>query len=456
LILIDSLPYEIEIGKAKNLLHKDKENSLPENIVNIIQFCVEKKIGFVLSRNAKVFSCKDARSNRARLGLIGIPLFDELKSIVFKGNGIDGRELIIAAHCRGHMNVDVQKISQIFSCSGTPHKMDDSEMIERFNMDFGTVNPMLIEMHSNNIILNVFDTHLTKPMLLYPGTMLTNAGEHTWGIEFDPSLLISAIDNRIIESIAVPNENIDIFDSQAINPKSIGIITGSTPIFGVVLWEAIINNFKNILGKRFAGDISLPKINIVSLPSMGLSMEPDKHNTATLNTILEAVDTLRDMDILMLACHTTHCFTGNIRNSFEQNGGKFISMSESVIEYIIKSQIQDVAILGINYVAELNDYNTCTDLKKLQVESISPEITESFHKLAYSVKKMENLYGDFQKFTRLVNKHIKSNNIVIALPEFSVLYHRFTKRKFENRNIIDPLEIYAKKISSCSLGIISS
>lgn len=81
---IESFSLKTEIRKAESLL-KSGEDEIPKNVLTIIQFCCKNNLGFILSRNIKVFSCKDARSNRVRLGHIGIPLFDELKSIVFVG-----------------------------------------------------------------------------------------------------------------------------------------------------------------------------------------------------------------------------------------------------------------------------------------------------------------------------------------------------------------------------------
>jgi len=453
---IDSFVYEKEIAQATKLLQGDNELLLPQNVDEIIRFCASKNMGVILSRNEKATSCKDARTKRFRLGHIGIPLFDELKSVVFKGYGRDGNEKIIATHCRGHMDIVVDRIAEICVLKEAPKVMESEELKERFNMDYGTVSPILIEINSKNTIINIFDISLTYPLACSPGTMMTNAGEHTWGIEFDPILLIKNINNKIIDSIAVPKaENeLKIYDlPQISSPKSIGIITGNGPDSGITLWEMINRNFVEILGKHFRGDISFPKVNIISLPEMGLSMELDKRHTASQEILLKAVDSLKDVDILSIACHTSHHFTMSIREAFEKNGGVFVSMAEIVIAHVKLMESQSITFLGVDYVADLQGYSAYKDLKNLHVEHMPLDVLREISELAYEVKKMQNLHRTFQKFVGLLNRHISSKDVVIALTELSILYQKFRKGKYNERNIIDSLELYAKIIARQSLGL---
>ena len=454
----NNFSFEEEVAKANSLLYAH-ENEIPVNVKTVIRFLSEHNIGFVLSRNIKVFSCKDARSNRLRLGHIGIPLYDEMKSIVFKGTREDGIECVIAAHCRGHLAIDKIKISKLCSLTSIPIIMPENELFERFKMEFGTVNPMLLEINSNGYVINVFDESLMEPMAIYPGSMMTNAGDHTWGIEFVPSFIIEAIRNRIIAKIAVPDKELKSWEvSLSINPKSIGIITGNGPDSGIALWNRINNCFVEILAEHFIGDISLPEVHVISMPSMGLSMELDKRDSATWETISRAVKMMKDnkVDLLALACHTTHYYTKNIREIFEHNGKKFISMAEVTIDYIRKANIHNIAILGIGYAANVyQKYSAYAELKNLEIEHVPNEVLKEFHDLGYDVKKMKALHTSFQKLISLIKNKIRSQNVILALTELSILYEQFENTKRTNRvkNIIDPIDIYARKIVLHSLGM---
>jgi len=443
-----------EIARAKALLYDD-ETEIPTNVSAVIKFCCERSLGFILSRNIKVMSCKDARSNRVRLGHTGIPLFDELKSIVLTGVDGRGNKTIIAAHCRGHMNINVNRIVDICSLASVPTILPESELSASFGMVFGIVNPILLAVNSENTVINIFDIGLTVSIAECPGTMMTNAGSHTWGIELEPNLLIKAINGAIVDSIAIPDKELEFFEvPQAVNPKSIGIITGNGPDSGIALWQKINSYFVEQLGTHFIGDISLPKVTVISLPAMGLSMELDKRDTATWETISEAINGMiqNNVKILSLACHTTHYYTSRIRDAFERNGRKFVSMPETTIRYIKESGLTDIALLGIGYVANLREYSAYSELKNLDVEIVSNEVLSEFHKLGYEVKKMQNIYGAFQKFINLVKTEIKAKNVIIALTELSILYESQRKRS-QVKNIIDPLDIYAKEIVRQSLDL---
>jgi aspartate racemase len=453
-IKIECFPIEFELKKAEKLVN-DNEGGVPKNVISIVKFCCTNGIGVILSRNVKVLSCKDARSNRIRLGHKGIPLFDELKSIVFRSYDKDGKEIIVASHCRGHMNIITDRLIKIFSLSKEPEILPEEELKSRFGMQFGTVNPILLDLNSNGTIINIFDSSLTKPLAKCPGTMMTNAGNHTWGIEIDPSALIPKIRNGYVNDIAEPDKELEYYEvPQLTNPKSIGIITGNGPDSGIALWNKINAYFSEMLGEHFLGDISLPKVSIVSLPAMGLSMELDKRDTATWETISEAIDKMicNDVNLLALACHTTHYYTDKIRALFEKNGKRFISMPEATISYIKKENLSDLAIIGISYVANLQEYSAYSELKNYNIEIPSDEVLSKFHEIGYDIKKMKNLYPVFQKFTSLLRTDIKAKNIIIALTELSILVES-QKKRYEYKNIIDPLDIYSKELSRLSLGI---
>jgi aspartate racemase len=449
--IIESFPLTDEIVRAKTLLNEN-ENEVPANVLTIIRFCCEHRIGFILSRNIKVMSCKDARSNRVRLGHTGIPLFDELKSIVFVGVDNQGERIIIAAHCRGHMSIDKKRLAEMFLLRDEPEIMPEEELNEKLGMVFGTVSPMLIDANSNAAVPHVFDEEVTKAYAKCPGTMMTNAGNHTWGIELDPVELINAVTNSRICKIAVPDKELGGFEvPERINPKSIGIITGNGPDSGIALWNSINKYFLEARGRHFLGDISLPKVTVISLPAMGLSMELDKRDSATWETITEAIKKLQhsNVELLALACHTTHYYTGRIRDLFEHEGAKFVSMAETTIDFIKREQLSDIAVVGINFVADLQKYSAYSELSQLNVEDVPSDILAEFHLLGYEVKKMTNYQRTYQRFTSLLKK-IQAKNVVLALTELSILYEK-QRKPSSVKNVIDPLDIYAHEIVRQSL-----
>jgi aspartate/glutamate racemase/prolyl-tRNA editing enzyme YbaK/EbsC (Cys-tRNA(Pro) deacylase) len=447
---------ESELANASHLL-KFNEESIPEPVREVITHCVNKRVGFILSRNAYAGNCRDARNKRYRLGHTGIPLYDELKSYVGFSKDYNSNDIIVAMHCRGHMTIDLSKVQKIMKFTKTIEMLPENHLKNLFSMNFGSVNPILLDLHSNQTILQVFDEGILKPVAKYPGTMMTNAGEHTWGIEFDPEGLSSSIRNKIVDKIAFPDTELKEYElPRRLNPKSIGIITGNGPDSGIALWQDINENIVSILGDHFLGDISLPKVTVLSVPALGLSMELDQREEATWEALSEAVLTLKNLgvDLLGLACHTTHYFTHRIKELFNGDGQYFISMPDIVINHIVDNKLEDFAILGISCVSDLDRWSAYSSLRNFSIEDLDYSTKKRFLDLGYFVKKKEKLHQGYQELNRLINEKIKSKNVIIALTELSILLQSFrkTSRKSQ-RNIIDALELYAQAIAEESIGL---
>ena len=447
---------KVEIYNASKLLYKT-ENNIPKYVKTVIQFCVNYEIGYIISRNNYAGNCREARERRYRLGHIGIPLYDELKSIVGKSKDSNGNELFIAMHCRAHMEIDFSTVKSMLNLSEDIVILSDEELKCKFDLVFGTVNPILLQSNANCNIVQVFDKNITIPISKYPGTMMTNAGDHTWGIEFEPKELIKHINNKFIGEISILDRELQTQDlPRSTNPKSIGIITGNGPDSGISLWKSINNYIVEIFGEHFLGDMSLPEVHIISAPAMGLSMELGNREEATWEVLSKAVQELKNqnIEILALACHTTHYFEKKIRDLFDSETQRFISMPEVVINYIENSNVNNLAILGINYVADLGKWSAYSKLSRFEVENINNDIMLKFNELGYDVKKMTNLHKSFQRLIYLIKNDIKSENIIIALTELSILLESNGKKThLSNKNIIDALDLYAKEIAKLSLGL---
>ena len=130
---------EDEINKATELL-SDSTSKLPDAVVLIIKFCLEKKLGFILSRNKQAGNCRDARTKRYRLGHIGIPLYDELKTCVLEALDQYERKVIFAVHCRAHKEFDFDEIAHILSYKrGSIKHLSEDLLTKHFRVEFGTV-----------------------------------------------------------------------------------------------------------------------------------------------------------------------------------------------------------------------------------------------------------------------------------------------------------------------------
>ena len=425
-------------------LLKENEVDLSKNVKETIKFFVENNIWYILSRNPIVKSCKEAANKRYRLGHIGIPLEDELKSYLGKYENENKETKYVIFHCKANQILDFDKIKKILKIKNEIEKLSEEELFENFSMKYGIVNPFLLINNKN--IIQFFDKYLYySKVSITPYTMMTNAGDFTWAIEFKIKDVIKNIDNCIYNEIIITDDDINDLE---FTPK-IGIITGNAPESGISLWSRINRIFREKLEENFCGDVSLPKIIVDSLPEMGMTMELDKRNEDSWIAIKKSIENFisQGVTIIGIACNTSQYFTEKIREISDKNNVKYISIQDCVINYLNKNNINDFAFLGIRFVSPFNEWSAFKKLQYYNIEKIPDEILEKIVKLAYKVKTEGVNQTGLQQLSNLINKNIQSKHIIIALTEISLLFE-FNKKIQKSNNIyIDTLNLYAESIS---------
>lgn len=430
------------------LLEKN-EKDLPEEVKKVIDFFESHNLWFQLSRNLEAGGCKDAANKRNRLGHTGIPLGHELKSFLGKFTDCSCTEQFIALHCRGNQELDFDKINSILNATIGVRRLTDREKLRLlFSTSYGLVNPFSLGGKSSKIpIIQMFDKSLERNNTS-PYTMMTNAGDLTWGIEFKPVQVISVIKNCMVEDIVANNSSskLDIGRKKV----KIGIITGNAPDSGILLWKQINQKVREKLNSNFYGDISFPYIIVVSIPDMGLSMELDSREKETWKALKSGIVSLcqQGVEILCIACNTTQYFIPRIRQITSEYGAKFISIPEVTLDHIKKENIREFAFLGVKYVTDLeNDWSAFKALNKCKIETLSEKNIKKIHKLAFEVKK-EGITGTGINCLRdLLDNSTHMQNIVVALTEISILLENQKNKSKKGRNYIDTLEILAEAIA---------
>lgn len=148
---------------------------LPTNTRIIKGYFHSKSLTCNITPNHRSESCKDAAQKRNRLGHIGIPLCDELKSNFGYFEDPEGKRQYALLHIRGNQLLDLDKVEKILGFSF--HRLPEQDLQNTFGLQYGIVNPLISIQHEN--ILQIFDT-ATQQELLPPYTMMTNAGHFEW------------------------------------------------------------------------------------------------------------------------------------------------------------------------------------------------------------------------------------------------------------------------------------
>ena len=217
---------------------------MPLPVQQAEQFLTRLGRWFKLSRNHDARSCRDAAHKRNRLGHEGIPLWDEMKSFFGRYANAVGETRLVVAHCRADQRLHFGKLSAVLGVERPPERLTEQE-IEQLGLEYGMVNPwetwrcdprstpftMDVKFIAQDVV-QVFDDDLLQPIGT-PGTVMTNAGDLTWAVEFHPRELVAKLAHAKVADIAEPDPEEEPRLWGVKDDRPIGIITGNPPEAGM-------------------------------------------------------------------------------------------------------------------------------------------------------------------------------------------------------------------------------
>lgn len=440
------------IDQAREMLNERAgETALPEAVADTAAFFAGREVWCLFGRNTKALSCRDAANKRYRLGKLGIPLEDELKSFLGRYDAGEGMWKHVALHCRGDQTLDLGAVRGALGGGAHVERLLTTDSAEESADIYGLVNPFsLAHGFQGATVLQIFDRGVLDFRGL-PNTMMTNAGDRTWSVEFRPRDLVNALGERALVA--------DITDAPEVRrdgPIGVGIITGNAPDSGIILWQYVNGRVREVMGAKFQGDLSYPPVSVRSVPGLGLSMELDKRTEQVWEQLEKAVRSLCDegVRLLSLACHTNHYFTDRIRAITDECGAQFVSVAEAVGEWARHNRVPELTLVGINYVAELGEWSAYRHLTELtRVEPLSEKGLERIHELGYQVKREGATEAGRNKLRSILNDEARTSHVVIALTELSILLDSQRKPAKSTRIIVDALKIYGDEIADAYIGL---
>jgi aspartate/glutamate racemase len=430
---------------------------VPLAVQRTAQFLAQRGVWYLLSRNSAARSCRDAAHKRDRLGHVGIPLWDELKSFFGQATLRDGRQQFVVVHCRGDRLLDLERVQSSLDLAKPPERIEASNL-ETLGMAYGLVNPFESWTFDGQLlstpVLQVFDTDLLTPIGI-PGTVMTNAGDLTWGVELRAQDLADRLDHVSIGEVSmIDPEEPRPFAAQSARP-TIGIITGNAPESGIALWNHVNEHVRGFLGVACYGDVSMPRVIVDSIPELGQSMELAARSEPVWDALRRAcVDLCRaQARVIGLACNTTQYFTPRLREICGEYGAEFVSMPEAVALSLRNEGVKQVGLIGISYVTDLDGWSAYgSALAGIDVELPDESIVGRIEELAYLVK-AEGANQRGLNGLRDLSRRFHSKHLVLALTELSVLLDLQKRPGRSGKVLIDPLAVYAEALASRFLGV---
>lgn len=470
-----------DIRKKLEGLLLENETEVPEAVVHCTERLQELGIWHQFSRNHQATSCREAAHRRKRLGHEGIPLWDELKSylaaIDTQDHSGNRKTHFVLAHCRADREFDLTKIRD--TIRGSFHIMENLEGLgmsidniriatkeeaSQFGAEYGLVNPFLVPKN----IVHLFDRELGKDFGP-PGTVMTNAGDRTWGVEFDVKAIVNHPvqefkDKIIFKAGELVSPQIEELESKDVwgvrgQRQTIGILTGNPPRSGLELCELIGNEVQKSLGRNSLGDVSMPPTLIQSMPEIGISMEIATRREALRRIMIKGVRRLcnQGADIIAHPAHTSSAFVEEMAKAAKLHKVEFISIADTLASYLTKSGIKEFALLGTRYVTDLNREGGiyAKALQGMTVHTTPDFIYEKIDELAFEVQQHGPTPKALNCLTDILRRGIPQtcSNVVLAMTEFTPVANMLKASGRQGKTLIDPMKIYAETIAHKYLGL---
>jgi aspartate/glutamate racemase/prolyl-tRNA editing enzyme YbaK/EbsC (Cys-tRNA(Pro) deacylase) len=424
------------------------ETAPPQAVRRTTAFLEERGVWFRLGRNHEARSCRDAAHKRNRLGEIGIPLWDELKSFFGVVTRPDGRKQHFMVHCRGDRVLNLERVAA--EVGGHVERLD-GEALEQLGLEYGLVNPFgaLDGPLITSPLLQVFDRDLLDPIGV-PGTVMTNAGDPTWSVELHAMQLVDALQHVHVADVSATDPKERPRPAWAVSPATIGILTGNGPESGMMLWRMMNTAVREALGEDSRGDIVMPRVVVQSIPELGLTMELDRRHRDVWPALRGAVLTLcRDgAKIIAVACNTTPYFTAAIRELTDQYGAVFVSIAEVAGRWLKSRGIDQVALVGVRTVADLGEWSPFrVPLAGIGVEVPNNHTMGKIHELAYDVKSRGADQRSLTHLRSILQRGVESDVVLLALTEISLVLELQKTSQRSERLLIDTMQLYADELA---------
>jgi len=412
-------------------------NEYPPQVTRYLSYFKKLKLWHIVTKNDESTSCREAANNRYRLGNKGIPIFDELKSN-FGSFLANGEEQYVMVHCRGNQILDDLKLEQILKSKF--QRLEPEELERLFGIGYGLVNPFIGFEHNN--ILQIFDVSIFDHYFP-PYTMMTNLGHLRYGVEFKPEEIVDALSKTLISDVVFR-------DTRKIPIQhKIGILTGNSPESGILLWEKINDRIRNQPGIKFLGDISFPRVLVESIPEMGLSMELAFRENDIRSVVIEGVESLckNGSTIVGIACNTTQYFSNDLTRLCKDYGATYVSIAESTYKYLKDRSVRSFDFLAIDYVSNFTRWSDFRNIfENFEVNIPSANDISRINELAFDVKKSVVTGNSINKLRDLINNSTKTETVLLALTELSILFAS-QKKSRSGKQFIDTLSILSEAIA---------
>lgn len=401
------------------------EAGVPEAVARTAAFLERIGVAARYSRNAEARSCRDAAHKRQRLAATGIPLHDELKS--FLGRFADRAGVVrrVMLHCRGDQELDLDAAARVLGAVGPIERLAD-DALAALGLQYGTVNPF-----NGGTTLHVFDPSVRERRGL-PGTMMTNAGALTWGVELYADELIDALGDALVAPIVAGARRA----ADAVAP--IGVISSGGGD-GRALWGFIEDGVRDGLGADWRGNLSCPPVRLFAVPALALLA--DDRAAPALDGLRDAVAALaaQGARTLAVASPAAWAYEARLRVWCDSRAVTLVSLPGAVHDALAGAD--DVTVLALDPTPWAAIGRAPTERGRAWLQA-----------LVQRVQREGASEGARQQLRDLLAREASAPTVVLAEPELGLLVRTQRRAGRSGRVLIDALEVYGRALADRWLG----
>jgi hypothetical protein len=429
------------------------ESSLPDNVATTVEMLLTHGIDFRLSRNRKVGSCREAAKARRRGTAVGIPLWDELKSYLGKAVGGAGRsETLVALHCRADCSFDMSKVRLLLD--GRDFEPLSREELGRGSLSYGTINPFVLLdpefcrrlSGRSAAALQLFDAGTLAPLRPCQ-TMMTNAGDLTWAVEFSPREFLSGRPSAVVDDLVAEQRRRPPW---AHAPTTIAIVTADG-VDAACDVQGVLRNFVDGGLSPEYRRLAYPHLIVHTLPQLQDDHRPD----AALSLVRDALHAVckQAPSTIVLTFPLCPEETEAAAETCDRAGVQVIRLEDCLASWVASHQLDQVAIFSSRPCAADSVIGSIRATSPhCRVEWLEDDAHEPIFELLRNAHEHARQGSALQKLGQLLARR-ESEHVVVVDDVASIMLRRLRRKGRPQHGVVDHLQILGDQIAARRLEL---
>jgi len=226
---------------------------------------------------------------------------------------------------------------------------------------------------------------------------------------------------------------------------TIGIVAGSGPEAGLDLWGKVLARNAAAFGTAFRGDLDAPRVVVLSEPTLGLSMDLAKNVEVVWESLRQTAARMAvQSDAWTIACNTLNWYDRRI--AALNLPGEFVSFQSVLADWIARSGIRRLGLLGAAPVTEMGEWSPYRDLCEV-VEVETPVDPAELHQLIFDVKRLGSQDATLRPRFARIAESMTAETLLLACTELPLIADIAV-----SKSLIDVTDLVADALVARSLG----